>query len=112
MGLADAEGGIRLGSDDIADLNNPEASLMYLWCVQDRWKLILTYDGEVNRYAVTHPRKDPIQLFDVIDDPHETENLADQYPQVVTRLREEIENWYPTTQRKLVSGEERSRTQD
>jgi uncharacterized sulfatase len=51
-----------------------------------------------------HPRKDRFQLFDILSDPHETRNLADQYPQVVTRLQEEIENWYPLTQRKLVSG--------
>lgn len=88
---------------DIADLDEPEASLMYLWCIQERWKLILTYDGEVNRYAVVHPRTDPIQLFDVVNDPHETRNLAGQYPQIVTRLKEEIENWYPLTQRKLVA---------
>jgi uncharacterized sulfatase len=94
-----------LYAHDIADLENPEASLMYLWCIQDRWKLILTYDGEVNRYAVTHPRTEPIQLFDVISDPYETKNLADQYPQVVTRLKEEIEKWYPLKQRKLVSVE-------
>ena len=89
---------------DIPDLDDREAGLMYLWCIQDRWKLILTYDGEVNRYKVMHPRKDPIQLFDILSDPHETRNLADQYPQVVARLQEEIENWYPLTQRKLVSG--------
>lgn len=89
---------------DVADLDDPEASLMYLWCIQDRWKLILTYDGEVNRYKVVHPRKDPIQLFDIVSDPHEMRNLADQYPQVVKRLKERIEDWYPLTQRKLVSG--------
>ena len=90
---------------DIADLDEPEASLMYLWCIQDRWKLILTYDGEVNRYQIVHPRKDPIQLFDIVSDPHETRNLADQYPQVAARLKERIEDWYPLTQRKLVSGQ-------
>ena len=89
---------------DIPDLDDPEAGLMYLWCIQDRWKLILTYDGEVNRYKVVHPRKDPIQLFDIVSDPHETRNLADQYPEVAARLKERIEDWYPVTQRKLVSG--------
>jgi arylsulfatase A-like enzyme len=110
--MANAKDGVRLGRDtifgdsyahDIADLDNPEASLMYLWCIQDRWKLILTYDGEVNRYEIIHPRTEPIQLFDVINDPHETKNLANDYPEVVERLRDEIENWYPLTQRKLVA---------
>lgn len=89
---------------DIADLNNPEASLLYLWCIQDRWKLILSYDGLVHRYAAVHPRIEPIRLFDIISDPHEAKNLAGQYPRVVLRLKEEIENWYPLRERKLVSG--------
>ena len=89
---------------DIADLNNPEASLLYLWCIQDRWKLILSYDGLVHRYAAVHPRIEPIRLFDIISDPHEKKNLAGQYPRVVLRLKEEIENWYPLKERKLVSG--------
>ncbi|MFC0539044.1 sulfatase-like hydrolase/transferase [Pelagicoccus mobilis] len=87
---------------DIADLDNPEASLMYLWCIRDRWKLILTYDGEVNRYDVIHPRNEPIQLFDIVGDPHETVNLADRYPNIVQDLKDQIENWYPLTERKLV----------
>ncbi len=87
---------------DIADLDDPEASLMYLWCIQDRWKLILTFDGEVNRYAVVHPRKEPIQLFDIESDPYEERNLAEQYPQIVKRLKERIENWHPLTKRRLV----------
>ncbi|MHC4509622.1 MAG: sulfatase family protein, partial [Planctomycetota bacterium] len=41
---------------DIADIENPEASLLYRWCIEGPWKLILTYDGEVNRYRSTHPR--------------------------------------------------------
>lgn len=89
---------------DIADLDNPEASLLYLWCIQDRWKLILSYDGLVHRYAAVHPRIEPIRLYDIISDPHETKNLASQYPRVVLRLKEQIENWYPLKERKLVSG--------
>ena len=41
---------------DIADLNDPEASLIYRWCIHGKWKLLLTYDGEINRYKTTHPR--------------------------------------------------------
>ncbi|MDQ8198639.1 sulfatase [Pelagicoccus enzymogenes] len=88
---------------DIADLDNPEASLLYLWAIRDRWKLILSYDGEVNRYANVHPRDVPIQLYDVIADPHEENNLADRYPNIVADLKDAIENWYPLTERKLVS---------
>ncbi|MDQ8183146.1 sulfatase [Pelagicoccus sp. SDUM812005] len=88
---------------DIADLDNPEASLMYLWCIRDHWKLILSYDGEVNRYRDVHPREFPIQLYDIVADPHEENNLAEKYPNIVADLKDAIENWYPLTERKLVS---------
>ena len=88
---------------DVADVDDPEATLLYLWCIRDRWKLILAYDGEVNRYTVQHPRSEAVQLFKLDVDPHETENLADKFPEKVTELKEAIENWYPLTKRKVVS---------
>lgn len=86
---------------DIADVAKPEASLLYRWCIEGKWKLLLTYDGEVNRYASTHPRteKGP-QLFDLIADPHEKKNVAADHPDVVARLAEHIANWYPLKERK------------
>lgn len=88
---------------DIADLNNPEASLLFRWCIEDKWKLLLTYDGEVNRYASTHPRteKRP-QLFDLVADPGEKTNLAAQHPQIVARLVQEIDQWYPVQERTTI----------
>ncbi|QDS86933.1 Arylsulfatase [Rosistilla ulvae] len=86
---------------DIADIENPEASLLYRWCIEGRWKLLLTYDGEVNRYQTTHPRTERRpQLFDLIADPAEEKNLAAENPAVVKRLADAIEAWYPVTQRK------------
>jgi uncharacterized sulfatase len=84
---------------DIADLDNPQASLLYRWCIQGPWKLLLTYDGEVNRYASTHPRtqRGP-QLFNLAIDPHETQNLAAAHPEIVTRLSRYIADWYPVEQ--------------
>ncbi len=89
---------------DIADIENPEASLLFRWCIQGKWKLLLTYDGEVNRYKSTHPRdeKRP-QLFDLINDPHEKTNLAAKNPKVVARLAKLIEEWYPVTERKVIT---------
>jgi len=34
---------------DVADLDSPEASLLYRWVVEGKWKLILTYDGKLGR---------------------------------------------------------------
>ncbi|MCG8653116.1 MAG: sulfatase [Pirellulales bacterium] len=89
---------------DIADVQNPEASLLFRWCIEGKWKLLLTYDGEVNRYQSTHPRteKRP-QLFDLTRDPTEQHNLAAEHPDVVARLVKKIAEWYPVKERKVVT---------
>ena len=86
---------------DIADIEDPQASLLYRWCIEGKWKLLLTYDGQVNRYKSSHPRdeKRP-QLFDLIADPHEKHNLASTNPEVVRRLVGRIDGWYSVTNRK------------
>lgn len=88
---------------DIADIDKPEASLLYRWCISGKWKLLLTYDGEVNRYQSTHPRteKRP-QLFDLIADPTETKNLAAENPEVIAALAKQIEDWYTVNERKTI----------
>jgi len=48
------------------------------------WKLILTQEGSPRR-------ADPIQLFDLDQDPDETRNLAAERPEVVQRLRSQLE---------------------
>lgn len=89
---------------DIADIHNPEASLLYRWCIQGRWKLLLTYDGEVNRYASSHPREEKRpQLFDLLADPHEETNLAGENPEIVERLAAAIDGWYPLKERKAIT---------
>ena len=88
---------------DIADIHKPEASLMYRWCIQGKWKLLLTYDGELYTNRAKFPRTDKRpQLFDLIADPHETKNLASNNPTVVAELAKKIKQWYPLTQRKTV----------
>ena len=89
---------------DIADIEDPEASLLYRWCIAGKWKLLLTYDGEVNRYKSTHPRteKGP-QLFDLIADPTETKNVAKDHPEVVARLAKKINDWYPVQTAKTIT---------
>ncbi|MEM7012555.1 MAG: sulfatase, partial [Verrucomicrobiota bacterium] len=52
---------------DVRQIEDPNASLLYRWVIEGKWKLLLTYDGEVGRYKSSHPRteKRP-QLFDLI----------------------------------------------
>lgn len=89
---------------DIADIHDPEASLLYRWCIQGRWKLLLTYDGEVNRYASSHPREEKRpQLFDLLADPHEHTNLAGEHPAVVAKLAAAIDAWYPVAKRETLT---------
>lgn len=88
---------------DIADIEDPQASLLFRWCIENNWKLILTYDGEVNRYAATHPRTDRRpQLYDLSLDPHEENNVAARHPEVVRRLAARIADWYPVPRRRVL----------
>ena len=78
--------------------------MLYRWCIQDRWKLLLTYDGEVNRYASSHPREEQRpQLFDLLADPHEETNLAGENPEIVEKLAAAIDRWYPVKERKAIT---------
>ncbi len=89
---------------DIADIARPEASLLYRWCIRGKWKLLLTYDGEVNRYQSTHPRTERRpQLFSLLEDPQEKSNLAGEHPEIVTELAQMIAQWYPVTERNTLT---------
>ena len=89
---------------DIADLENHEASLLFRWCIAGKWKLLLTYDGEVNRHKNKHPRteKRP-QLFDLVADPTEQVNLAGENPELVAQLVMKIQDWYQVKERKTLT---------
>ncbi len=89
---------------DIADINDPTKTLLYRWCIRGKWKLLLTYDGEVNRYKTTHPRdvKGP-QLFDLLADPFEKQNVASANPDVVKQLAAKIQAWYPVGEQKTIT---------
>ena len=83
---------------DVLDLDDHEATLLYRWCIEGKWKLLLTYDGKVSKYTSTHARteKRP-QLYDLLADPSEEQNLAAQHPDIVARLVGQIDGWYPVT---------------
>jgi arylsulfatase A-like enzyme len=87
---------------DIADIEDPEESLLYRWVIEGKWKLLLTYDGAVGRNVGVHPRteKRP-QLYDLLADPHENENLASKNPEVVARLAAKLQAWWPVTKRQV-----------
>ncbi len=79
---------------DMADLHRPDQSLIYSWAANRRWKLIQTHDGQMGRYANLHPQtKRSPELYDLLADPHETRDLAEQHPQVVREMVQAIELW-------------------
>ena len=91
---------------NMMDNSDPEASLAYRWCIQEPWKLILCYDGELEGYGSgTHEdmRSEAVRLYNIIEDPNEKTNLAGQQPEIVQRLRTAIEDWYPLEKRKVLA---------
>ena len=88
---------------DMADIDDPEASLLYRWVIEENWKLILSYDGRNDSYQKYHadllgrPR-----LYDLSADEHETTNLALRYPELVDRLAEKLTAWYPVQTRQIL----------
>jgi len=77
---------------DVADSNNPAASLQYRWCISDNWKLILPNNAYL---ADTHP----VELYDLKTDPHEKQNVAEQHPRVVQQLTTAIDSWWNIRQK-------------
>lgn len=86
---------------DVADINNPQATLLYRWVILDQWKLLLTYDGKVNRYNPVHLRENiGPQLYHLGDDPHENKNVAADHPDKVKQMASLIQDWWTADQRK------------
>ena len=77
-------------------LGNPDDTLQYLWCVDDEWKLIVRHHGkDTTKYHVLHVwDKAPVRLYRIKDDPHEKNDIASEHPEVVSRLKKEIETWH------------------
>jgi uncharacterized sulfatase len=93
---------------DVPDLENPEASLQFRWAIEGPWKLLLTYDDSIDPRAVGEAGVEMRpQLFDLVDDPHETRNLAAESPEVVARLRKKLDDWWLTTKQPLTDANER-----
>jgi arylsulfatase A-like enzyme len=89
---------------DVANIDRPEESLLYRWVNDGRWKLLLTYDGKLGRYASSHPQSEKRpQLYDLLADPHENNNLAAQHPDVVSRLAGRLQAWWPVTERQVLT---------
>jgi arylsulfatase A-like enzyme len=89
---------------DIADISDYEASLLYRWVIKDNWKLLLTYDGKVDKGKPTYEEKEQRpQLFDLSKDPAEKNNLAKDHSEKLAELAKMIHDWYPVQKRKVIT---------
>ena len=83
------------------DLEGPVANLKYRSVVrEDGWKLILPYNvnNEVtltNRNTVPPWFSADPELYQVLEDPHETNNLAVERPDLVEELQASLQEWWP-----------------
>ena len=72
-------------SHDAVDYAEPGANWEYRWCVADGWKLITPNTARLPGAAT--------QLYKIVDDAHEQNDLAAAMPEVVERLSKSIEAW-------------------
>ncbi|MFO0977786.1 MAG: sulfatase [Planctomycetaceae bacterium] len=87
---------------DIADLNQPEASLQYRWTIQNKWKLIVSYEAADDRYAFVHRMNEKApQLFDLTADPFEKTNLAAQHADLVKSLEAGLQKEWAVSKRPI-----------
>ncbi|CAN0409424.1 unnamed protein product, partial [Hapterophycus canaliculatus] len=83
---------------DIADIETPQASLLYRWVIRGHDKLLLTYDGAPGKMKYLPAGGEP-QLYDLKGDPDENVNLASKNPNLVKELSSLLTDWYVPTQR-------------
>ena len=83
---------------DIADIEKPQASLLYRWVIHGHDKLLLTYDGAPGRMKYP-PQGGAPQLFDLKNDPGEKVNLAPGNPDRVKKLSALLDEWYVPNER-------------
>jgi hypothetical protein len=65
-------------------LQKPEKNLRFRWIIEENWKLIAAQPDE----------KTGIELYYLLDDPNETQNLAETQPQRVKTLLTKLDAFY------------------
>ncbi len=81
------------------DVRRPEANLKYRWVISGQWKLLAPYTPNAAlpfwEGANSIPwAKTEAELFDVLKDPAEQADVAKGNPDVVARLRGELDRWW------------------
>lgn len=72
----------------------PDRMLFMQWHRGDEPVRYRNYGVVTQRYKLTRPTESwPDELYDLIEDPGETRNIADQYPVIVDKLRAHYDAW-------------------
>lgn len=79
---------------DIADIKNPEKSLLYRWVIKGDLKLLLTYDGIQGRMVYRPEAGAPPELYNLKTDPFEKNNLAAKHPDKVKAMTQLLDGWW------------------
>ena len=73
-----------LFAHDVVNIDDPAPGLQYRWCREKNWKIILPAE-----------KSQPVELYDLSNDPHETKNVSAKHPQIVARLSRLTNDWWP-----------------
>jgi len=73
------------------DLNLPAKNLLQRWIVSDRWKLIVPQKVDSPELPAAQQQ---VELFDILADPHEKNDLAAAHPDVVRQLTAKLDAWW------------------
>lgn len=79
------------------DLHQPAKNLLQRWIVAGRWKLIVPQKVDSAELPAAQQN---IELFDILADPHEKNDLAASHPDVVQQLTAKLDAWWNPSGRK------------
>jgi uncharacterized sulfatase len=82
---------------DIPDPDDAVKGRLSRWCIEGKWKLLLSDPGDPGTRPDAKYDTELPQLFDLSVDPAETKNLAEKHPETVKRLTEKIDRWSPVS---------------
>ena len=71
---------------DVQDVNNPTQSLQYRIAINHPWKLLIPDDKNM-------PDAE-IELFNIVEDPHELHNLTKEHPDRVAEMQKVLDEWW------------------
>ncbi len=90
-----------------SDLDDPAPNLLWRWAIEDRWRLIvprgashsarlkhLPADDHIAPDLLKSAGSDVVELYDLLADPAEEQNLAEEHPRVVEGLLKQLDAWW------------------